>query len=239
MSSLLRNYHHQFNDASACTLPTGKVVCVGRNYAAHAKELNNPIPDQPIIFIKPSTSVVSFLEPIEVASNGPVCHYEAEIAVLIGEALKNADAEAIHNAIAGYGVGLDLTLRQLQTKLKQQGHPWELAKAFDGACPLTPFVAAKDVARAHCLGLRHRINQQVTQCGHVSDMLNPIIHLIEFISKSITLLPGDVVLTGTPAGVGALENGFEHELELLLFDDESHSGDSDVLLRYKSQVVIQ
>jgi len=231
------DYQHQFLKSKSSELPAGKIVCVGRNYAAHAKELNNPIPKQPIIFIKPSTAAVSFLEPIVVPLTQSDCHYEAEIAVLIGERLKRSSAEKIQKSIAGYGLGLDLTLRQLQTELKKQGHPWELAKGFDGACPLTPFVEAQEIQQPNFLGLKNSVNQNVKQWGHVNEMLNPIVDLIQFITESITLLPGDVVLTGTPAGVGALKRGDELELELLLFEGEIKTDQSKVLLRCKSQVV--
>ena len=229
-------YRHQYLNSKSTALPTGKIVCVGRNYAAHAKELNNPIPKQPIIFIKPSTAAVSFLEPIEIPVTDSNCHYEAEIAVLIGERLKNSNAEQIQSAIVGYGLGLDLTLRQLQAELKQQGHPWELAKGFDGACPLTPFVEAKEIQQPNFLGLKNIVNQNVEQWGHVNEMLNPIVDLIQFIIRSITLLPGDVVLTGTPAGVGVLNSGDELALELLLFDGEKKTNQSKILASYKSRV---
>ncbi|MBL4608594.1 MAG: fumarylacetoacetate hydrolase family protein, partial [Pseudomonadales bacterium] len=129
-------YSHRFVEGETLSLATGKVVCVGRNYAEHAKELNNPVPTSPLLFIKPSTSLVSMDEPIELPVSGEPCHFETEISVLIGDVISKQTPENIQDKIAGYGLGLDLTLRELQNKLKSKGHPWEISKAFDGSCPL-------------------------------------------------------------------------------------------------------
>lgn len=230
-------YRHQFLNEQPPAFAVGKVVCVGRNYAAHAKELKHPIPETPLLFIKPSTAIVSFLEPLQLPDSESDCHYEAEIAVLIGETLKQPSVAQINEGIAGYGLGLDLTLRQLQTELKQQGHPWELAKGFDGACPLTPFVRAEAVSRPRALGLKNKINGNTKQWGHVAEMLNPIVDLIQLITQTMTLLPGDVVLTGTPAGVGPLIGGDQLDLELLLYEGEDKTALSEVLLRCQSYVL--
>jgi len=127
------SYRITFTNGQEFEFPLGKVVCVGRNYAAHAKELNNPIPTEPILFIKPESSVVTLSRPVSIPSSD--CHYEAEIAVLIGETLSSASEEKVAHSIAGLGLALDLTRRELQSKLKEKSHPWEVAKSFDGACP--------------------------------------------------------------------------------------------------------
>jgi len=201
-------YQHCFADGTPVDLPVGKVVCVGRNYAEHAKELNNPIPAEPLVFIKPSTAIAPLAEPIVLSSSrGPV-HYETEIALLIGSRLSGevSEAEACQ-AIAGVGLALDLTLRELQDQLKTKGHPWERAKAFDGACPLSLFVPVADVPVLSELSLELQINGTLRQQGSAKQMITPIPRLLQQIAEVFTLLPGDVVITGTPAGVGVLHAG--------------------------------
>jgi 2-keto-4-pentenoate hydratase/2-oxohepta-3-ene-1,7-dioic acid hydratase in catechol pathway len=212
------DYQHHWKDGTPVQLPLGKIVCVGRNYAEHARELNNPIPDEPLLFIKPATSAVHLTRPVRLPSNRGSVHFETELAVLIGRPLTNASASDAEAAILGYGLALDLTLRDLQSALKAKGQPWERAKAFDGACPLSPFVPADQVPRDH-LTFTLEINQQRRQTGDTRDMLNPIVALIAHMSSHFTLLPGDVILTGTPSGVGPLEPGqtLSLELERVLF----------------------
>ncbi|WP_417538654.1 fumarylacetoacetate hydrolase family protein [Marinobacter sp.] len=207
------SYQHHWKDGTPVHLPLGKIVCVGRNYAEHAKELNNPVPSEPLLFIKPATSATHVTRPLEFpASHGEV-HFETELAVLIGKPLTNASASEAQAAILGYGLALDLTLRDLQNQLKEKGHPWERAKAFDGACPLSPFVAA-DLFRNDHITFSLNIDEQRQQSGDSRDMLFPIIPLIAHISRHFTLLPGDVVLTGTPKGVGPLRSGQTLALQL-------------------------
>jgi len=209
------DYQHRWKDGTALHCPAGKIVCVGRNYAAHAAELNNPVPDQPLLFMKPSTAACHLTRPVQLPEPGEEVHYEAELAVLIGNRLRQADESRVRQAILGYGLALDLTLRELQSELKQKGHPWERAKAFDGACPLSPFVPAAGLEPTE-LQFTLEIDSQMCQNGHVKDMLHPVLALIARISNVFTLLPGDVVLTGTPAGVGPLRTG--QSLALELFD---------------------
>ena len=196
------------------THPAGKIVCVGRNYADHARELNNPVPTSPILFIKPADAAVSVSPAFVIPQDQGAVHHELEIAVLIGSRLKNADEGDVAAAIAGVGLGLDLTLRDVQAKLKEKGHPWEIAKGFDGACPLTAFVAADKVADWGNIGLMLTRNGQPQQQGNSGDMLFPVLPLIAHMSRIFTLNPGDIVLTGTPAGVGPLQAGDELTLTL-------------------------
>jgi 2-keto-4-pentenoate hydratase/2-oxohepta-3-ene-1,7-dioic acid hydratase in catechol pathway len=207
------DYQHHWKDGTPVRLPLGKIVCIGRNYAEHARELNNPVPDQPLLFIKPATSAVHLTRPISLPHNRGSVHFETELAVLIGRPLTNASASDAEAAILGYGLALDLTLRDLQTELKEKGQPWERAKSFDGACPLSPFVAVDQLPRDH-MTFTLDIDQQRRQTGDTRDMLNQIVPLIAHMSSHFTLLPGDVVLTGTPSGVGPLEPGQTLSLEL-------------------------
>lgn len=197
-------------------LPTGKVVCVGRNYAEHAKELNNPVPDTPILFLKPSTAIQTLDTPITWPTEFGACHHELEVSILIGKRASKINATEAHSYIAGIGLGLDLTLRELQNQLKTKGHPWELAKAFDGSCPLSPFITPSEFNDLHNIALELKINGETRQKGNTSDMITPIAALVAYISRYFTLEPGDVVLTGTPAGVSALKP--EDQLTLILND---------------------
>lgn len=199
-------YSHQWQGGVAAALPTGKVVCIGRNYAEHAKELNNPVPEEPVLFIKPSTAVVGTESALGLSQVLAPIHYEAELAVLINKPLTKAGADDAFAAIAGLGVALDLTRREAQSTLKEKGLPWELAKAFDGSCVLSPFVPfdGQDLTQTR---YALAINGELRQQGDTAMMINPVIALICHLTQYFTLLPGDVVLTGTPKGVGQLAVG--------------------------------
>ncbi len=207
-------YKHSWVSGDHIQLPTGKVVCVGRNYAEHARELNNPAPSEPLLFIKPSTAITLFEHPVRLPQNKGEVDYETELSVLIGKRLRRASEEEAIESITGIGLGIDLTLRDLQSSLKEKGHPWEKAKAFDNSCPLTGFVATKHLPPLSNIGLRLYINGVLCQQGNSSNMLTPIPALLSHISHHFTLMPGDVVLTGTPAGVGPLNAGDELRAEL-------------------------
>jgi len=201
-------YQHQWQDGTPVSCPVGKVVCVGRNYAAHAKELGNAVPEAPILFLKPATALVPLGPDFAIPSGRGSCHHETEISLLIGSALTGQVSEAeARAAIAGITLGLDLTLRDVQNQLKQQGHPWEVAKAFDGAAPMgtfSPLSAATDLAD---LSFTLAVNGEARQQGHSADMITAIVPLLQFIATIFTLQPGDVVMTGTPEGVAALNAG--------------------------------
>lgn len=209
------SYQHQYTDGTTIHFAVGKVVCVGRNYAEHAKELNNPVPTEPLLFIKPATSIVSSNGGFTIPRDKGAVHYEAEIAVLIGKTLSGTiSQQEAAEAITGIAPALDLTLRDVQAKLKEKGLPWEIAKGFDGACVLTPFVPASSYPDLTDIDIRLEINGETRQQGNSSEMLNPIIPLIQHIADIFTLQPGDVVLTGTPKGVGALHTGDRLVMEL-------------------------
>lgn len=200
-------YEHKWIDGSAVELPVGKVVCVGRNYAEHARELGNDVPAEPLLFIKPATALRDLNAPVMLPVGRGEVHHEVEIVVLIGAPLTDATPQAAQAAIAGYAVGLDLTLRELQSRLKERGEPWEKAKSFDGAAPVSGFVDARGVSTRQNLAVSLEVNNQVRQHGHSGQMLFPIFPLVAEISRHFTLLPGDVVYTGTPAGVAPLVSG--------------------------------
>jgi 2-keto-4-pentenoate hydratase/2-oxohepta-3-ene-1,7-dioic acid hydratase in catechol pathway len=209
------SYQHKYVDGTGIHFPLGKVVCIGRNYAEHAKELDNPVPTEPLLFIKPGSCVV----PLEGGFTIPVdrgsVHYEAEIVVLIGKPLtKNPTREEVLDAITGFAPGLDLTLRDVQSRLKEKGLPWELAKSFDGAAVIAPFVPVETYPDLTDIGIRLTINGEVRQDGNSSSMLNPIVPMIQHMAACFSLQAGDLIMTGTPAGVGPFQPGDELVLEL-------------------------
>ncbi|MFZ1830611.1 MAG: fumarylacetoacetate hydrolase family protein [Candidatus Competibacteraceae bacterium] len=200
-------YQHRSLDGSPLDLPVGKVVCIGRNYLDHIRELNNAVPETPILFMKPATALTALHEPIRLPVGRGECHHEVELAVLVGQELRNADAMATRQAVAGYGIALDLTLRDVQNELKKKGHPWEIAKAFDGSCPLSPFLQPDRLPEPQATDLSLWVNGAVRQQSNTRLMIVGIFDLMAYISTHFTLQPGDVVLTGTPAGVASLASG--------------------------------
>jgi 2-keto-4-pentenoate hydratase/2-oxohepta-3-ene-1,7-dioic acid hydratase in catechol pathway len=209
------SYQHQYVDGTRIHFPLGKVVCIGRNYAEHAKELDNPVPTEPLLFIKPGSCVVPLEGGFSIPTERGSVHYEAEIAVLIGKPLSTKPSrEEVLDAISGFAPALDLTLRDKQAELKAKGLPWEIAKSFDGAAVIAPFVAGSTFADLADIGIRLTINGEVRQDGNSSAMLNPILPMIQYMAGCFSLQAGDVILTGTPVGVGPLNVGDELVLEL-------------------------
>jgi len=209
------SYRHKWTNGELISLTPGKIVCIGRNYAEHARELNNPILTEPMLFMKPVTALVDISEPIAIDWEKGIVHHELEIAILMGETLTQCTPKQASSAIIGVGIALDLTLRDLQNELKQKGLPWEKAKAFDGSCPLSAFEPVESFDALDNIGLQLAVNGAVKQKGSSRQMLTDIVSLLEYISRWFTLTPGDVVLTGTPAGVGPLHPGDELRIDLI------------------------
>ncbi|MBH0085035.1 fumarylacetoacetate hydrolase family protein [Psychrobacter sp. SCQQ22] len=196
--------------------PIGKVVCVGRNYAEHARELGNEIPKSPILFMKPASSVVSTRNAIvrpDSAVYGDT-HYEAELCIQLSADLSTATAEQAKQAIGGVTLGLDLTLRDLQSKLKEKGHPWERAKCFDGSCVLADWVDPQAFGDFSQVNYQLIINDELKQDGDSALMLFSVYELLAEISHAFSLQAGDVIMTGTPSGVGILQAGDQVKLKL-------------------------
>ncbi|GAA0325892.1 fumarylacetoacetate hydrolase family protein [Streptomyces polychromogenes] len=180
-----------------------KVVAVGRNYAEHAAELGNELPEAPITFFKPSTSVVGSGDPIVYPSFSQDLHHEAELAVVIGRMCREVPKERVKDVILGYTCANDVTARDVQQREKQ----WARAKGFDSACPLGPWIET-DLDPSD-LAIQCTVNGEQRQLGRTGDMVRSVEDLVVHISEAMTLLPGDVILTGTPAGVGPLNVGDE------------------------------
>lgn len=192
----------------------GKIICLGRNYVAHIRELNNAIPDRAVIFTKPASSVIGNGGQIRIPSYSSDCHHEAELAVLIGERASAVNADEAMQKVAGYAAAIDLTLRDVQSELKGKGLPWDIAKGFDTACPLSDFMAADQVSDPHQLQIRLWVNGELRQDGNTEQMMRRIPQIIEEISAIFTLEPGDLILTGTPAGVGPVRSGDQVVVEI-------------------------
>lgn len=188
----------------APVIPRSKVIGIGRNYAAHAAELGNEVPDQPIIFSKPNTSVIGPGEPIVYPPESKDLHYEGELAVVIGRICRRVPVERAADVIFGYTVANDVTCRDLQ---KSDGQ-WTRAKGFDSFCPIGPWIATHlDIDEAGRLDIETTLNGEVVQSGNTELMVRGVPELIAYVSAFTTLLPGDVILTGTPAGVGPMQPG--------------------------------
>lgn len=180
----------------APVIPRSKIVGVGRNYADHAKEMGNELPTQPLLFLKPNTAVVGPDDPVLLPDWTQEVSYEAELAVVIGKVTKDVTPERALDHVFGFTVANDVTARDIQRSDDQ----WTRAKGFDGSCPLGPWIVpGLDVED---LAVRSRVNGELKQDGRTSQMVFDTAFLVSYVSEVFTLLPGDVILTGTPAGVG-------------------------------------
>lgn len=181
------------------------VYAIGRNYRDHARELDNPVPAKPLFFLKPSTAVVPTGSTIVLPGVGRVDH-EVEVVVAIGDRGRRVPEERALGIVSGYAVGIDVTARDLQAEVRKQGLPWALAKGFEGFAPVGPWAAAGTVDPA-ALGFSLSVNGEVRQRGNTAEMLFPVARLVAYLSTIIPLVPGDLVFTGTPAGVAPLLPG--------------------------------
>ena len=188
-------------------IPVGKIACIGQNYAEHIKELGSKTPDKPVIFIKPPSAIIASGGTVVIPAYTSNCHHEIELAVLIGKDAKEVGAEEALDYVSGYGVALDLTLRDVQNTQKGKGLPWEISKVFDTSCPLSAFVPADQVTDPQNLKLKLTVNGQVRQDGNSCDMMRTVAELIAAVSSYFTLEAGDILLTGTPAGVDRIVSG--------------------------------
>jgi len=185
----------------------GKILCIGQNYVDHIKELGNETPAAPVVFMKPATAVIGDGDSVVIPAYSSNCHYEAELAVLIGEEGKDIPEARALSYVAGYGVAIDMTLRDVQETLRKKGLPWDIAKGFDSSCPLSDFVPAAQVADPQQLTIRLKLNNEERQNGFTGLMINPVARIISYLSTIFTLEEGDIILTGTPAGVGRVISG--------------------------------
>ena len=183
-----------------------KIICIGRNYAAHAKELNNPIPKRPVIFMKPPSALLVNNKPLYYPEFTKDLHYELEIVLKITKNGRHIQPEFARGYYKEIALGIDFTARDLQAELKAKSHPWELAKGFDNSAALSPFVSIDEV-NADAIEFELKKNGETVQKGDTSHLLFPFDNLIVFLSQYFKLQMGDLIYTGTPAGVGPVEIG--------------------------------
>ena len=188
-----------------------KIIAIGRNYAAHAKELNNAVPTKPIIFLKPDTAVLKDNKPFYIPDFSSDIHYELEVVLKVCKEGKHIAEKFASNYYDELGLGIDFTARDIQTQHKEKGLPWELAKAFDHSAAVSSFLPKADFADMYNLNFELQINKETRQKGHTANLLFSFENIISFVSQYITLKKGDLIFTGTPEGVGQVKQGDQLE----------------------------
>ncbi|OWY40592.1 isomerase/hydrolase [Xenophilus sp. AP218F] len=192
----------------------GNIFCIGRNYAAHVAELGNRPESEPLVFLKPTSALLREGAPIPLPPYSRDVHHECELVALIGKGGDDiAEADALEH-VAGYGIGLDMTARDAQEEAKRKGHPWTRAKAFRGSACVSSFTPAANVSDPQALDIALRVNGEPRQQGNTGQMLFPVAAIIRHLSQHYGLSDGDLIFTGTPAGVAAVRPGDRLELSL-------------------------
>lgn len=184
-----------------------KIICIGRNYAEHAKEMNSPVPTEPVFFLKPDTALIKDNQPFYYPDFSKDIHHEIEIVLKISRPGKHIAEEFAHKYFEEIGIGIDFTARDLQAKCKEKGLPWEKAKAFDGSAPVGNFISKKEFKDLNNISFHLDINGSPVQKGNTKDLIFSFDHVISYISSFITLKTGDLIFTGTPEGVGQVKIG--------------------------------
>jgi len=191
-----------------------KIICIGRNYVKHAEELNNEVPEKPIFFMKPETALIRSRLPFFYPDFSENIHYEAELVLRICKLGKNIQKRFAHTYYDALGMGLDFTARDLQDHCKQKGHPWEVAKAFDGSAAVSDFIPLSEIQHPQDIRFSLEKNDVIVQEGSSTQMIHSFDDLIAHVSRYVTLKIGDMLFTGTPAGVGPVRIGDKLELFL-------------------------
>jgi len=192
----------------------GKIVCVGRNYAEHAKELGNKIPDKPVLFLKPPSSIIYSGDNIIYPDFSNEMHHEVELVLLIGKDVSKANLKEAENAIIGYGVGLDMTLRDIQSEAKKKGHPWTISKCFDTSAVVSDFVLKENCTLTLDEEISLSINGIIKQKDQLNKMIFNPAQIVEYISSLMMLEEGDLIFTGTPKGVSKVNRGDKLKADL-------------------------
>lgn len=200
-----------------------KIIAIGRNYAEHAKELNNPVPTVPVIFMKPDTAILKDNKPFYHPEFSSDIHHEIELVLKISKEGKHIAEKFAGNYFEEIGLGIDFTARDIQQKHKEKGLPWELAKAFDHSAPISKFIPKSNFKDLNQLNIRLDLNSKTVQNGNTRDLLFSYEYIISFVSKYFTLKKGDLIFTGTPQGVGKVNigdhlAGYLEDEKLLDFD---------------------
>ncbi|MGE5383620.1 MAG: fumarylacetoacetate hydrolase family protein [Omnitrophica WOR_2 bacterium] len=198
-----------------------KIICIGRNYIEHAKELSNPVPSVPVFFMKPESSLVKGNLPFFYPSFSNDIQYEVELVLHINKVGRNINIKHAHTYYDGIGIGIDFTARDLQQEAKQKGLPWEIAKSFDSSAPVSEFIPVEKFTDVSNINFSLKKNDILVQKGNSSDMIFNFSTIISYVSRFVTLKMGDMIFTGTPSGVGPVIigdklEGFIGEQKVLL-----------------------
>lgn len=184
-----------------------KIICIGRNYAEHAKEMKSEVPSEPVFFMKPDTALLKDNEAFYYPEFTKDLHHEIEIVLKISKAGKHIEEKFAHKYYEEIGIGIDFTARDVQAKCKEKGLPWEKAKAFDGSAPIGKFIPKSKIADLNNISFHLDVNGTLRQQGNTKDLLFSFDKLIAYVSQFITLKTGDLIYTGTPEGVAAVKVG--------------------------------
>jgi 2-keto-4-pentenoate hydratase/2-oxohepta-3-ene-1,7-dioic acid hydratase in catechol pathway len=196
-----------FKDGIKRDVTIGKLVCLARSYKKHAQEMKSEISKEPVIFLKPASSVIFNEGTIKIPKMSNNVHHEVELGIVIGKKCKNISKKDAMNYILGYLVALDITARDIQTNMKKKGWPWTIAKSFDTFAPISEIVLKENVTNPQNLDISLKVNGEQRQCSNTSFMIFTIEDIVEYISNVMTLEPGDLILTGTPEGVSQIKRG--------------------------------
>ncbi|HEC71973.1 MAG TPA: FAA hydrolase family protein [Thermoplasmatales archaeon] len=203
-----------FEDGAERNIPIGKLVCLARTYKKHADEMKSKVPEEPLLFLKPVSSVIFDGESIVYPSISKCLHHEVELGVVIGKKCKDITRDTALDCILGYCVCLDITARDIQSVAKKNGWPWSIAKGFDTFAPISNIVLKERCVNPNNLDISLKVNGTVRQSSNTKNMVFSVEEIIEFISSIMTLEPGDLIMTGTPEGVGEIHRGDVLEAEL-------------------------
>ncbi len=199
---------------SGKTHSVGKILCLGRNYAAHARELGNEVSESPVVFLKPATAIIHGGDNVVLPRASGNVHHEVEMVVVMGKKAKDIPVERAYDYVDGYAVGLDITMRDVQTTARKKGDPWTIAKGFDTSAPVSKAVEKQRIKDPHALDISLKVNGERRQHSNTSQMIFKIDFLVSYLSRFFTLEPGDLIFTGTPEGVGPIHAGDVMEAEL-------------------------
>lgn len=188
-------------------LTINSIFCIGRNYAKHARELKNVVPDKPMVFLKPESAVIFDGASIVLPAQSNEVHHEVELVAAVGKSGKNIPESEALRYISGYGIGIDVTARDIQQVAKEKSHPWSVAKGFDTFAPLSSFIDSSEIDNPQDLELKIEVNGETRQHGNTRDMIFSVKTLVAYLSTIFTLSPGDLIFTGTPEGVSPIKEG--------------------------------
>jgi 2-keto-4-pentenoate hydratase/2-oxohepta-3-ene-1,7-dioic acid hydratase in catechol pathway len=198
---------YPFKDDSRNDIPIGKIVCLARTYKKHAEEMQSEIPKDPILFLKPASSVIFNDDSVEIPMESNSLHHEVEFGVVIAKKCSRIKKKFALDYVLGYLVGLDITARDIQAEAKKNGWPWTISKGFDTFCPISEVISKEEVKDPNDVDFSLKVNDEIKQKGNTKMMVFSIEKLIEYISNIMTLEKGDLILTGTPEGVGEIKDG--------------------------------